>query len=778
MLTVTVNGITYAEGAGQLNLVGNTWALQIPGAETLGDGIYNVTATDSDPAGNVSIDPTVAELLVDSALPRPPTVDSQATSDSTPIIVGTFDSASAGGGFSVSVAGVTYVLGQDNELSAAGDNWTLNLATAAPLADGSYEVTASSVTNGGLVSSDLTNFEILVDATPPAVPAVDLLATTNTAPTVTGSASLSAGEILRVTVDGVTYTEGDGNLSLIGNRWSLAIPTGNNLADGRYDVAASVVDAVGNISRDGSTNELTVDTTLPLFGDQAHNYEENSPANTVIGQVAASDNIGFSDFGFTWADGSLNPISEDGIFTIDNSGNVRITSTGANGDANDFESGSNSRTYSVVATDTVGHATNAAVTLQLQDAIEVPPVPEPAAGPIDPGSPLGEYAGDDTGSGFISDGDDGGAGGDASFGLGDLDDTIQEVTDIADDLWNIVDDKVHLGVSLEDQPIAAEGITQLTLPTDTFTHDDPFAQISVDATLADGAALPEYVTFDPESQTFEVDGEAAIAEGVTEFTVQIVGTDDQGETASGNFTIEVLGADGQPIAGTPAAAPEQIAGDTTTPTESSPAEQGDVGSTPTISTEGLVLLTVSLDDQRILAEGDSTIALPANTFEHTDPDQTVAVAATLEDGSPLPEYVDFDPDTMTFEINGDAAAAAGEEQIVVLLVGTDSSGNSASGMFVINVEDVDQIMDLQGDQLLPGMEQQAPVAEGDEGGETGVDETLESPEEEPGEQQEEESSEQLADGRKNLDLQLEQASRYNFVDRIEQLLEDVKNLFT
>jgi hypothetical protein len=199
-----------------------------------------------------------------------------------------------------------------------------------------------------------------------------------------------------------------------------------------------------------------------------------------------------------------------------------------------------------------------------------------------------------------------------------------------------------------------------------------------------------------------------------------------------------------------------------------------------VRADDLVRLTVSLDDQRVLAEGESTIALPANTFEHTDPEQTVSVEATLEDGSPLPEYVVFDPDTMTFEVNGAEAMAAGEEQIVVLLVGKDTAGNSASGVFVINVDDVDEASASVAaeEQFQPG--QQLPTGDAQDlvEGETLEEEALDGQEEEVDEQSEREGSNEQADGRKNLDLQLQEASRYNFVDRIEQLLEDIKNLFT
>ena len=71
------------------------------------------------------------------------------------------------------------------------------------------------------------------------------------------------GESLSVTVDGFTYTAGDGHLINNANgTWELSIPI--PLADGTYDITTVVTDLAGNFSSDGTSAELTVDTIAPV----------------------------------------------------------------------------------------------------------------------------------------------------------------------------------------------------------------------------------------------------------------------------------------------------------------------------------------------------------------------------------------------------------------------------------------------------------------------------------------------------------------------------------
>ena len=85
-----------------------------------------------------------------------------------------------------------------------------------------------------------------------------------TTPLITGTAQLATGHQLQVSVNSRTYTLGSSpELQLSGTAWSLSIPAAHALADGTYNVLATISDAFGNSSSDSSNAELQIDTTAP-----------------------------------------------------------------------------------------------------------------------------------------------------------------------------------------------------------------------------------------------------------------------------------------------------------------------------------------------------------------------------------------------------------------------------------------------------------------------------------------------------------------------------------
>ncbi|WP_273005196.1 Ig-like domain-containing protein, partial [Leeuwenhoekiella blandensis] len=230
-------------------------------ANALPDGIYDVMATATDAAGNSSMDATVDELTIDTVAPTLPTVDFLTTNDNTPTITGTADSVDD---LVVTVSGDTYTEGDGNLVDNGDDTWTLTIPDVNALPDGIYDVIANATDAAGNSSMDATVDELTIDTVAPTLPTVDFLTTNDTTPAITGSAD--SVDNLTVVVNGVTYTEGDGNLVDNGDdTWSLTIPDVNALPDGIYDVMATATDAAGNSSVDVTVDELTIDTLAPTL---------------------------------------------------------------------------------------------------------------------------------------------------------------------------------------------------------------------------------------------------------------------------------------------------------------------------------------------------------------------------------------------------------------------------------------------------------------------------------------------------------------------------------
>ncbi|WP_310586347.1 tandem-95 repeat protein [Stutzerimonas frequens] len=104
-----------------------------------------------------------------------------------------------------------------------------------------------------------------------------------------------------------------------------------------------------------------LDTQAPAVpAGQQFTYDENQPANALIGSVSAQDAVGVVAFRF--AD-SGNEMSADGYFHIDAQGRITLTPAGAAAGVNDFEQAPNSHGYTIEAIDAAGNVSAANVTL-------------------------------------------------------------------------------------------------------------------------------------------------------------------------------------------------------------------------------------------------------------------------------------------------------------------------------------------------------------------------------------------------------------------------------
>ena len=148
--------------------------------------------------------------------------------------------------------------------------------TPLDVANGQIVVPVTSLVEGGTLLvlvrifdeagnvSNVASDSVLVDTIAPVPPTVDPLTTGSSTPTISGNIRDNGDFILSVTVNGIVYASGDGNLLETGNGdWQLEIPLLDALPNGTYDVQATLIDIAGNQSVDTTVNELKVDLVVP-----------------------------------------------------------------------------------------------------------------------------------------------------------------------------------------------------------------------------------------------------------------------------------------------------------------------------------------------------------------------------------------------------------------------------------------------------------------------------------------------------------------------------------
>ncbi|SFZ98352.1 T1SS secreted agglutinin RTX [hydrothermal vent metagenome] len=172
------------------------------------------------------------------------------------------------------------------------------------------------------------------------------------------------GDILNVTIgetvtdDGVTTEAVTTNVTItqdmIDNGYTTSVPPPE---DGEtLNVSATITDVAGNVS-DTSSDSAVIDTTAPTVDNQTFSYAENQVADATVGTLATNADVATYEF----ANGTQT--SADGFYAIDNSGNITITTAGAESAVNDFETAPNTGNYDVIAKDTAGNPTTITVTL-------------------------------------------------------------------------------------------------------------------------------------------------------------------------------------------------------------------------------------------------------------------------------------------------------------------------------------------------------------------------------------------------------------------------------
>ncbi len=257
-ILVTVGGRGYLatnNGNGTWSVPDNTIPLLNGAPAMLDYGVYNVTVTATDDAGNAGNDATTNELTIQPTLSV--TANALLTNDPTPELTGTVSDPVAL--IKITVNGATY------DATNNGDgSWTLADGSMAALKEGSYVIRALA-TNAvfGTFDYDDTS-ELSVDLTAPSV-TISPLTTADKTPALSGTINDPTARLI-VTVGGNEYLA-----TVNGGTWNVpdnAIPLFHgapvNMAYGTYDVAVTATDDAGNVGTDATANELVVQPTLTV----------------------------------------------------------------------------------------------------------------------------------------------------------------------------------------------------------------------------------------------------------------------------------------------------------------------------------------------------------------------------------------------------------------------------------------------------------------------------------------------------------------------------------
>ncbi|EHK4162741.1 BapA prefix-like domain-containing protein [Salmonella enterica] len=335
---------------------------------SLGAGVWNLTATATDAAGNTSAASEIRSFTIDTTAPATPVIDTvydgtgpitgnlssgQITDEARPVISGTRE------------ANTAIRLYDNGTLLAeipADNSSSWRYTPDASLATGNHVITVIAVDAAGNASpvSDSVNF--VVDTTPPLTPVITSVSddqapglgtiangqnTNDPTPTFSGTAEAGATITLyeNGTVIGTTTAQPDG-------AWSVSTST---LASGTHVITAVATDAAGNSSPNSTAFTLTVDTTAPqtpILTSVVDDVAGGATGNLANGQIT-NDNRP-----------TLNGTAEAGSVISIYDGNTLLGVTSANaGGAWSFTptTGLNdgTRTLTVTATDPAGNVSPA-----------------------------------------------------------------------------------------------------------------------------------------------------------------------------------------------------------------------------------------------------------------------------------------------------------------------------------------------------------------------------------------------------------------------------------
>ena len=190
---------------------------------------------------------------------------------------------------------------------------------------------------------------------------------------------------------------------------------------------------------------------------------------------------------------------------------------------------------------------------------------------------------------------------------------------------------------LADQTVPEDAPLSIVVPANTFADQDTNDALTYSASLANGNALPTWLSFNPSIGAFNGTPDDA---QVGSLDVKVTATDSGNLSVSDEFSLIVT----------------------------------NVNEAPTVA--------VSLADQQATEDAVFSFTVPTGTFADVDPGDSLTYSATLADGSALPSWLSFNSATRTFS----GTPADGDAGVVNLNVTATDTGNlGVSDLFDLTV---------------------------------------------------------------------------------------------
>ncbi|RLA01225.1 MAG: hypothetical protein DRQ47_08375, partial [Gammaproteobacteria bacterium] len=176
---------------------------------------------------------------------------------------------------------------------------------------------------------------------------------------------------------------------------------------------------------------------------------------------------------------------------------------------------------------------------------------------------------------------------------------------------NNTNDAPMLVNAIVDQSTNEDALFNFGLPADIFDDIDAGDHLALSATLADGSALPSWLNFDASTDTFSG---TPNNDEVGLLDIKVTATDSDDLSVADTFALAINNTNDAPVV---------------------------IG---------------SVDDKTLLNGDNFSFALPDNLFSDADAGDSLSYSILKADGSPLPAWMDFDPQTLL--LRGDTPSSA------------------------------------------------------------------------------------------------------------------------